>query len=115
MKSSDVSPWRNAFRQAEAELGDVSDGVFISNVAFSPSGDLVVFYGREGSDPRAWVYKPGAFAENPLSTSGLLEFARLSMLGDLIPPADCLDSPRRPDIKGWSRQYKEFKWCGAVH
>ena len=115
MNPPNIGAWREAFRQAETELEPHTDGVTVSRIVFSSFGDMVVFHGQEGSFPRAWVYDPEGWPERPGDASQMVEFARLSMLGDLIPPADFMDSPRRPNLREWSVQFKGVRWCGAVN
>ena len=112
---TEVAAWNKAYRQASTELAAVSDGVSITQVDLSSSGDLVVFFHRPGAHQRAWVYLAKDLPKAGGEPQWRTEFARLSLLGDLVPPSHSVPRPAREDLAIWADQFPDVNWSGAVH
>lgn len=106
-----VRPRRGAYRQASADLAPVINGVVVDSVLVAPTGDLVVFFHRPDGSRYAWVYDPPAC---PTDKVQQVEYARLSLLGDLVPPAHWVRTPARKDLAPWTPQFGDVLWAGKI-
>lgn len=103
--------WVHAYRQASTELAAVIHGIIVTSVLFAPTGDLVVFFHRPGGARYAWIYGPEHL---PTGETDTVEFARLSLLGDLVPPTQWVKVPARADLTRWARQFGHVLWGGRT-
>ncbi|MEX5272198.1 hypothetical protein [Kocuria sabuli] len=104
--------WLHAYQQASTELAAVIDGIVVTAAIFAPTGDLVVFFNPPDGSRYAWIYDRQYL---PSSEADKVEFARLSLLGDLVPPARWAQPLDRADLAPWAAQFGDVRWGGRTN
>ena len=104
--------WLHLYQQASTELAPVIDGIIVTAALFAPTGDLVVFFTPPDGSRYAWIYDRQYL---PSSEAEKVEFARLSLLGDLVPPARWAQSLDRADLAPWAARFGDVRWCGRTN
>ena len=104
--------WVHAYQQASTELAPVIDGIVVTAALFAPTGDLVVFFNRPDGSRYAWIYDRQYL---PASEAAEKEFARLSLLGDLLPPARWAQPLDRADLAQWTARFGDLRWGGRTN
>ncbi|MFC4905095.1 hypothetical protein [Kocuria oceani] len=104
--------WVHAYQQASTELAPVIDGIVVTAALFAPTGDLVVFFNPPNGSRYAWIYDRQHL---PSSGAEEVEFARLSLLGDLVPPARWTHPLDRADLAPWAAQFGDARWGGRTN
>lgn len=104
--------WLHVYQQASTELAPVIDGIIVTAALFAPTGDLVVFFNPPDGSRCAWIYDRQYL---PSSEAERVEFARLSLLGDLVPPARWAQSLGRADLAPWAARFGDVRWCGRTN
>ena len=103
--------WFHAYRQASTNLAAVIDSTIVTSVHFAPAGDLVVFLNRPGGSRYAWIYDSEHL---PTGETDKVEYARLSLLGDLVPPAQWVKGLGRADLAPWAAHFGDVLWGGRT-
>lgn len=109
--STAATGWFHAYRQASTDLAAVIDSIIVTSVHFAPAGDLVVFFNRPGGSRYGWIYD---FELLSTSETDKVEYARLSLLGDLVPPAQWVKALGRADLAPWAALFGDVLWGGRT-